>query len=59
MEPIVAGGLVLGLTVMSLVFVGLCNAVADRIYDRFFAPAKPEAAIGTLRAGEEPERRSA
>lgn len=59
MEPIVAGGLVFGLTVTSLVFVGLCNAIADRLYNRFFARGEPEAEVRSLRAGEEPKRRSA
>ena len=59
MEPIVAGGLVLGLTVTALLFVGLCNAAADRIYVGFFARREPEAPIRTVRASGEPGRRSA
>lgn len=59
MEPIVAGGLVLGMTVTALLFVGLCNAAADRIYQAFFARREPEAPTRTVRASEETERRSA
>ena len=44
MDPIVAGGLVLGTTVIALVFVGLCNAMAERLYARFFQAQEAETA---------------
>lgn len=59
MEPIVAGGLVLGLTVTALVFVGLCNAAANKIYDAFFARGEPEVPAAGMLPEAEPQRRSA
>lgn len=59
MEPIVAGGLVLGMTVTALLFVGLCNAAANKIRETFLARREPETPTRRVLADEEPERRSA
>lgn len=59
MEPIVAGGLVLGLTVTALVFVGLGNAAANKIYNAFLARGETEVLAAGMLAEAEPERRSA
>ena len=59
MEPIVAGGLVLGMTVGALVFVGLCNAIANKLASRFIEPARAPS-VPEMSAPAKPElRRSA